>query len=70
MGLGVLGPRLYVALYGGTGGGPEVVSLPLTDGSRSTPVIVGFRAPVVALGAHGGRVYTGDLTGAVYVYTP
>ena len=57
MGLGVLGQRLYVALYAGTGAGPDVVSLPLTGGARPRPLLVGFRAPVVALGVHAGRVY-------------
>jgi hypothetical protein len=30
----------------------------------------GFVAPVVALGAHGGKIYAGDLTGSVYSFTP
>jgi glucose/arabinose dehydrogenase len=70
MGLGVLGPKLYVALFGGTGKGPEVVSLPLTGGTKTTPVLVGFKAPVVALATHGGLVYAGDLTGSVYSVRP
>jgi glucose/arabinose dehydrogenase len=70
MGLGALRGKLYVALFGGTGKGPEVVSLPLSGGSTSTPVLVGFKAPVVALAVHGGKVYAGDLTGSVYAVTP
>jgi glucose/arabinose dehydrogenase len=69
MGLGALGGKLYVALFGGTGKGPEVVSLPSTGG-KSTPVVVGFAAPVVALAVHAGSVYVGDLTGAVYSVKP
>lgn len=69
MGLAALGGKLYVALFGGTGKGPEVVSLPLAGG-KYTPALVGFAAPVVALGSHNGKVYAGDLTGAVYSFTP
>jgi glucose/arabinose dehydrogenase len=69
MGLGALGGKLYVALFGGTGKGPMVVSLPLAGG-KYTPALVGFVAPVVALAAHGGKVYVGDLTGSVYSFTP
>ncbi len=65
MGLAPLGGTLYVALFGGTGKGPEVVSMP-TGGGAFTPFLTGFVAPVVALGTHGGAVYCGDLTGAVY----
>ena len=65
MGLAPLGGKLYVALFGGTGKGPEVVSMP-TGGGAFTPFVTGFVAPVVALGTHGGAVYFGDLTGAVY----
>jgi hypothetical protein len=70
MGLGAMGGKVYVALFGGTGKGPEVVSLPAAGGSTLTPVLVGFKAPVVALAAHGGKVYAGDLTGSVYSLTP
>ena len=65
MGLGVSGTRLYVALFGGTGRGPDVVSMS-TKGGLSTPFLTGFVAPVVALTTHAGRLYVGDLTGAVY----
>jgi glucose/arabinose dehydrogenase len=70
MGLGSLGGKVYVALFGGTGKGPEVVSLPASGGSKLTPVLVGFKAPVVALATHGGKLYAGDLTGSVYALTP
>ncbi|HZP72008.1 MAG TPA: hypothetical protein VFA97_01395 [Gaiellaceae bacterium] len=69
MGLAPLGGKLYVALFGGTGKGPEVVSMP-TAGGSFTPFVTGFVAPVVALGAHDGAVYAGDLTGAVYRVKP
>jgi glucose/arabinose dehydrogenase len=65
MGLSVSGTRLYVALFGGTGRGPDVVSMS-TKGGLSTPFLTGFVAPVVALTTHGGMLYAGDLTGAVY----
>jgi glucose/arabinose dehydrogenase len=69
MGLGAIGGKLYVALFGGTGKGPEVVSMPLSGG-KYAPALVGFVAPVVALAAHGGKVYVGDLTGSIYSFTP
>jgi glucose/arabinose dehydrogenase len=65
MGLGALGGRLYVALFNGRKGKPEVVSLPLSGGAPK-PVLTGFVAPIVALTTHGGRLYVGDLTGAIY----
>jgi glucose/arabinose dehydrogenase len=67
MGLGAVGNTLYAALFSGTGKGPEVVSIP-AGGGKFTPVVMGFVAPVVALSTHGGMVYVGDLTGAVYSF--
>jgi hypothetical protein len=69
MGLAPLGGKLYLALFSGTGKGPEVVSMPLAGG-KYAPALVGFAAPVVALGAHGGKIYAGDVTGSVYSFTP
>jgi hypothetical protein len=69
MGLAPLGGKLYVALFSGTGKGPEVVSMPLSGGT-SAPALIGFAAPVVALGSHGGKIYAGDLTGSIYSFTP
>jgi glucose/arabinose dehydrogenase len=66
MGIGVLGKKVYLALFTGTGRGPQVVSIPLQGGTKTTPVLNGFAAPVVALGTHDGYVYAGDLTGTVY----
>jgi hypothetical protein len=69
MGLGALGGKLYVALFGGTGKGPEIVSMPLSGGAFKV-ALVGFVAPVVALGVQGGKVYAGDLTGSIYSFRP
>lgn len=69
MGIAPLGGRLYIALFLGTGKGPEVVSMPRAGGA-SAPALTGFPAPVVALGAHGGRLSAGDLTGSVYRVVP
>ena len=64
-GIAAQGSTLYVALFGGTGRGPEVVSLASSDG-KSTRFLTGFAARVVAIGASGGNVYAGDLTGSIY----
>lgn len=69
MGLGALSGKLYIALFSGTGKGPEIVSMPAAGG-KFAPFQVGFVAPVVALGIHGGKVYTGDLTGSIYSVKP
>jgi glucose/arabinose dehydrogenase len=69
MGIAALTGVLYVALFGGTGKGPEVVALPLAGGAYR-PVLTGFPAPVVALAAHGGRIWAGDLTGSIYSFVP
>ena len=68
MGLAVAGGTLYVALFGGMGKGPEVVSMP-TAGGAPKPFVTGYAAPVVAVGTAGGKVYTGDLTGTIYSVT-
>lgn len=64
-GIAAQGSRLYVALFGGTGRGPEVVTIPAGGGARKR-FLTGFAAPVVAVGASGGYVYAGDLTGTIY----
>ena len=69
MGLGYLDGKLYVALYGGLGKGPVVVSMP-PDGGTPTPFLSGFPAPVIALGTAGGSVYVGDQSGVIYRVTP
>jgi hypothetical protein len=69
MGLAGIRSKLYVALFNGLGKGPAVVAMPLSGG-RYSPALVGFAAPVVALGARGGRLYAGDLTGTIYSFTP
>jgi glucose/arabinose dehydrogenase len=69
MGLGYLNGKVYVALYGGLGKGPVVVSMP-PSGGTPTPFLSGFRAPVIALGTAGGNLYTGDQSGVIYRVTP
>jgi glucose/arabinose dehydrogenase len=69
MGLGYLNGKVYVALYGGLGEGPVVVSMP-PSGGKPTPVMSRFPAPVIALGIAGGNLYTGDQSGAIYRVRP
>jgi glucose/arabinose dehydrogenase len=69
MGLAYLGGKVYIALYVGLGQGPVVVSMP-PGGGRPTPVVSGFPAGVIALGAAGGSLYAGDQSGAIYRVTP
>jgi glucose/arabinose dehydrogenase len=69
MGLGYLNGKLYVALFGGLGKGPVVVSMP-PSGGTPTPFLSGFPAPVIALGTAGGKLYAGDQSGAIYRVTP
>jgi hypothetical protein len=69
MGLGYLNGKLYVALYGGLGKGPVVVSMP-TGGGKPTPFLTGFPAGVIALGTAAGNLYAGDQSGAIYRATP
>jgi glucose/arabinose dehydrogenase len=65
MGIGVSGSTLYVALFGGTGHGSEVVKLS-ANGGPYTPFLTGFAAPVIAAGVNGNYVYAGDASGAIY----
>ena len=69
MGLGFVKGRLYIALYGGLGQGPEVVSMPAAGG-RVTPFLTGYGASVIAVGTAGGKLYTGDQGGSIYRVTP
>ena len=69
MGLGYLSGKLYVALYGGLGQGPVVVSMP-PGGGKPTPFVSGFRSPVIALGVAGGKLYAGVQGGVIYRVTP
>lgn len=69
MGLGYLHGKLYVALYGGLGKGPVVVTMP-PGGGTPTPFLSGFRAGVIALGTDGGDLYAGDQSGVIYRVTP
>ena len=65
MGISPIGQTLYVALFGGLGEGPEVVSMN-TSGKQIKSFLTGYAAPVLAVGTRNGNVYTGDLTGAIY----
>ncbi len=69
MGLAYLNGKLYVALYGGLGKGPVVVSMP-PGGGTPTPFISGFPAPVIALGTINGNIYAGDQSGVIYRVAP
>jgi glucose/arabinose dehydrogenase len=69
MGLGYLNGKVYIALYGGLGKGPVVVSMPPAGGTP-TPFLSGFPAPVIALGTAGGSLYAGDQSGVIYRVTP
>jgi len=64
MGIGSIGKTLYVALYNGTGNGPEVAEM--SERGRSHPFLTGFTGPIVALGVHAGSVYVGELNGRIY----
>jgi len=66
MGIRAIGQTLYVALFGGPGGNtPEVVTMN-TNGKQVKPFLTGYVAPVLAVGARRGFIYTGDLTGTLY----
>src|SRR5215471_3663991 len=69
MGIAYLKGKVYVALYGGLGNGPVVVSMP-PRGGKPTPFLSGFPAPVIALGTAGGKLYVGDQSGVIYRVTP
>ena len=69
MGLGYLNGKVYIALYGGLGKGPVVVSMS-PKGGKPTPFLSGFPAPVIALGTARGSLYTGDQSGVIYRVTP
>jgi glucose/arabinose dehydrogenase len=64
MGIGSIGKTLYVALFSGTGKGPEVVEM--SEKGQPQPLLTGFAAPVVGLGVDESSIYVGDLTGSIY----
>jgi glucose/arabinose dehydrogenase len=68
MGLAVIGSRLYIAEYGGERPA-QVVSMPVSGGPV-TPVLTGFSAQIVGLGAHGGWLYVGETNGEIYRLKP
>ena len=69
MGMGYLNGKVYIALYGGLGKGPVVVSMP-PSGGKPTPFLSGFPAPVIALGTASGNLYAGDQSGVIYRVRP
>ena len=72
MGLAIIGKRLYMTSFSGDGGkgpGGEVFSMPLSGGPLK-PVLTGFVAPTVGLGATAATLYVGELTGQVFSVRP
>ena len=72
MGLAIIGKKLYVTSFTGPKGkgpGGEVFSMPLKGGVLK-PVVTGFVAPTVGLGARGNSLYIGELTGQVFSLKP
>jgi len=72
MGMVIMGNRLYMTSFlgvGAKGPGGEVLSMPLSGG-KPRPLLKGFVAPTVGLGAHGGWLYVGELTGQVFRVKP
>jgi glucose/arabinose dehydrogenase len=72
MGLAIIGHTLYMSSFAGIGArakAGEVLSMPLSGGTPK-PVLTGFVAPVVGLGAHGATLYVGELTGQVFSIRP
>ena len=71
MGMVIMGKRLYTTSFTGIGakGGGEVLSLPLSGG-KLKPLLTGFVAPTVGLGANDGWLYVGELTGQVFRVKP
>ena len=70
MGLAIIGKTLYMTSFiGNQGKAGEVLSMPLKGGKVKT-VVKGQIAPFVGLGARGGSLYVGELTGRVFKVTP
>jgi glucose/arabinose dehydrogenase len=74
MGIAIIGSRLYMTSFVGLHAtakshSGEVFSMPLSGGPL-TPVLTGFVAPTVGLGAHGKTLYVGELTGQVFSVEP
>jgi glucose/arabinose dehydrogenase len=72
MGLAIIGKTLYMTSFAGVGGkgpGGEVLSMPLAGG-KVTPVLTGFVAPTVGLGANGNTLYVGELSAEVFSVKP
>jgi glucose/arabinose dehydrogenase len=61
MGLAIVGKRLYMSEFGKQ----QVVSMPL-GGGPVKPLVTGFAAPIVGLGADAGYIYIGEVTGQIF----
>jgi glucose/arabinose dehydrogenase len=74
MGLAIIGKTLYMTSFVGNKGNGEVLSMPLKGGPVKT-VAKGHAGPkkggrFVGLGANGGSLYVGELTGRIFKVTP
>jgi glucose/arabinose dehydrogenase len=74
MGIAIIGKTLYMTSFVGLhptkkSQGGEVLSMPLSGG-KVTPVLTGFAAPTVGLGASGNTLYVGELTAEVFSVQP
>ena len=74
MGVAIIDKTLYMTSFVGLhptakSHGGEVLSMPLSGGDI-TPVLTGFVAPTVGLGAHGNTLYVGETTGQVFSVHP
>ncbi len=58
------GRTIYAAFFGGTtSDGPEIRALKVTGASKQ---VVRSSVPLIGVGLHGGRLYFGDVTGAIW----
>jgi hypothetical protein len=74
MGLAIIGKTLYMTSFIGNKGNGEVLSMPLKGGPVKT-VVKGHAGPknggqFVGLGASGGSLYLGEVTGRIFKVTP
>ena len=60
-GIAVIGGTAYIGTYGSQ----AILRMPVA-GSNPKPFVNGFSSGVVAVGAYGGRLYVGTLSGTIY----
>ena len=70
MGLPIIGKTLYMTSFLGNSGNRARCCRCRSRAARSKIVAKGLVAPFVGLGASGGSLYVGELTGRVYKVTP